>query len=69
MAYNNYKTIYIENTFAAGQVVGSLRSHLAGNGSGELTIKGMCDGYVVVEVATYNPAVMSYVKDMLAPFV
>lgn len=69
MAYNNYKTIYIENTFAAGLVVGSLRSHLAGNGSGELTVKGMCDGSIVVEVATYNSAVMSYVEDMLAAFV
>ena len=69
MAYNNYKTIYIENTFSAGLIVGSLRSHLAANDSGELTVKGMCDGSIVVEVATYNSAVMSYVEDMLAAYV
>jgi hypothetical protein len=69
MAYNNYKTIYIENSFTAGLVVGSLRSHLASSGSGELTVKGMNDGSIVVEVATYNTAVMSYVEDMLSAFV
>lgn len=69
MAYNNYKTLYIENTFSAGLVVGSLRSHLAANDSGELTVKGMSDGSIVIEVATYNSLVMSYVEDMLAAYV
>ena len=69
MAYNCYSTFYIEASFAAGLVVGSLRSHLARNNAGELQIRELEDGTVEVEVSTYNPAVMSFVKDKLADFV
>ena len=53
----------------AGVAVGSLRSHLAGQGSGEVNYKLVEDGYIEVEIATYNPAVMSYAKDRLAAYV
>lgn len=69
MAYNYYKTIIVEATFEAGLVLGGLRSHLAANGSGELNAKKFSDGYAEVEIATYNPLVMSYAEDKLAPFV
>lgn len=64
-----YKTIIVEATFESGLVLGSLRSHLAGNGSGELNAKKFSDGYAEVEVAVYNPLVMSYVEDKLAAYV
>ena len=65
-----FKTFIVESTFESGQMVGGLRSHLAANGSGWLnTKKSFLDGYVEVEVATYNPLVMSYDEDKLAAFV
>ena len=69
MHYNHYKTLYVENTFAAGVAVGSLRSHLAGQGAGELNIIKQADDCVEVEIATYNPLVMSYAEDKLAAYV
>ena len=69
MHYNLYKTIYVENTFAAGVAVGSLRSHLAGQGSGELNVLATCGDTVEVQIATYNSLVMSYAEDRLADFV
>ena len=69
MPYNYYKTIYIHNTFEAGVAVGSLRSHLAGQGSGEANYKLIEGGYVEVEIATYNSLIMSYAEDRLAAFV
>ena len=64
-----YKTIIVENTFKAGVAVGSLRSHLAGQGSGEVNIVDSNDNYVEVEIAVYNPLIMSYAEDRLADFV
>lgn len=64
-----YKTIIVEATFESGMVLGGLRSHLAANGSGELNAKKFSDGYAEVEVAVYNPRIMSYVEDKLAAFV
>ena len=69
MHYNYYKTVIVEKTFAAGVAVGSLRSHLAGQGSGEANIVKELDDAVEVEIATYNPMIMSYAEDQLAPFV
>lgn len=69
MPYNFYKTIYIQNTFEAGVAVGSLRSHLAGQGSGEANYKLAENGYIEVEIATYNPLIMSYAEDRLAAYV
>lgn len=64
-----YKTIIVENTFKAGVAVGSLRAFLAGQGAGELNIVDSNENYVEVEIAAYNPAVMSYAEDRLADFV
>lgn len=64
-----YKTIIVENTFKAGVAVGSLCSHLAGQGSGEVNIVDSNDNYVEVEIAVYNPLIMSYAEDRLADFV
>lgn len=69
MPYNCYKTIYVQNTFEAGVAVGSLRSHLAGQGSGEANYKLVEGGYIEVEIATYNPLIMSYAEDRLAAYV
>lgn len=69
MPYNYYKTVYIQNTFEAGVAVGSLRSHLAGQGSGEVSYKRMEGGYIEVEIATYNSQIMSYAEDRLAAYV
>lgn len=68
MAYNCYKTVYVEKTFAAGVAVGSLRAFLAHQGAGELTIREL-DDCMEVEIAVYNPAIMSYAQDRLADFV
>jgi hypothetical protein len=64
-----YKTVIVENTFRAGVAVGSLRSHLAGQGSGEVNIVDSNDNYVEVEIAVYNPLIMGYAEDRLADFV
>lgn len=69
MAYNYFRTLYIEDTFSAGLAVGSLRAHLAANNSGGLTVKRAAGGLIEVEIATYNPLVMSYAEDMLAAYV
>lgn len=69
MAYNCYSTFYIEASFAAGIAIGSLRCQLARNEAGELHAKKLENGIIEVEVSTYNPAVMSYIKDKLAAFV
>ena len=64
-----YKTLYIKNTFKAGVEVGSLRSHLAEAGAGELNIIADHGDVQEVEIMTYNPLIMSYAEDRLAPFV
>lgn len=69
MAYNHYRTIYIQASFSAGLAIGTLRSHLVSNGSGNLFVKTLEDGYVEVEICTYNSAVMAYAEDQLAAFV
>ena len=69
MAYNHYRTIYIQASFSAGLAIGTLRSHLVSNGSGGLTVGPVKDGYVEVEICTYNSAVMAYAEDQLAAFV
>lgn len=69
MPYNYYKTIYIHNSFEAGVAVGSLRSHLAHQGAGEANYKRTGDGYIEVEIATYNSQIMSYAEDRLAAYV
>lgn len=64
-----YKTIVIENTFKAGVAVGSLRSHFAGQGCGEINVVDSNENYVEVEVAVHNPLIMSYAEDCLAAYV
>ena len=69
MAYNYFRTIYIENTFSAGLAVGSLRSFLAGQNAGNVNV-GRAEGdHVEIEICTYNSMVMSYAEEKLAPFV
>lgn len=69
MAYNYFRTIYIENTFSAGLAVGSLRSFLAGQEAGNISV-GRAEGdRVEIEICTYSPHVMSYAESQLAPFV
>ena len=69
MAYNYYRTIYIQATFSAGLAIGALRSHLVSNGSGCITVGPVRDDYVEIEICTYNSAVMAYAEDQLAAFV
>ena len=69
MAYNYYRTIYIQNSFSAGLAIGTLRSHLVSNGAGCLTVGLTVGDYVEVEICTYNSAVMAYAEDQLAAFV
>lgn len=64
-----YRTVIIEDSFAAGLAVGSARAFLSGNGAGELSIKGIGEGCVYVEFSAYNPLVIGYIEDMLAEFV
>lgn len=64
-----YKTLYIQNTFKAGVEVGSLRARLAREGAGELNVIADHGDTQEVEIMTYNPLIMSYVEDQLAPFV
>ena len=64
-----FKTLYIQNTFNAGVEVGSLRAHLAREGAGELNIIADHGNTQEVEIMTYNPLIMSYAEDRLAPFV
>ena len=64
-----YKTIIVENTFKAGVAVGSLRSHFASQGCGEVNIVDSNENYVKVEIAVYNSLAMSYAEDKLADFV
>lgn len=64
-----YKTIYVERTFEAGVVVGSLRAFLAHAGAGELNVSGDLSDKMEVEVAVHNPLTMSYVEDKLAAYV
>ena len=69
MAYNYYRTIYVQATFSAGLAIGALRSHLVSNSSGCITVGLATDGYVEIEICTYNSAVMAYAEDQLAAFV
>ena len=69
MAYNHYRTIYIQESFSAGLAIGALRSHLVSNGAGCLTVGLAVDGYVEIEVCTYSHLVMSWAEDQLAAFV
>lgn len=64
-----YKTIIIEDSFAAGLAVGSARAFLSANGAGDISIRGIGEGCVYVEISAYNPLVMGYIEDMLAEFV
>lgn len=64
-----YKTIIVENTFKAGVAVGSLRSHFASQGYGEVNIVDSNENCVKVEIAAYSPLIMSYAEDRLADFV
>ena len=64
-----YKTVIIENTFKAGVAVGSLSSHFAGNGCGEVHIVDSNENYVKVEIAAYSPLIMTYAEARLADFV
>lgn len=64
-----YKTIIIEDSFAAGLAVGRVRAFLSANGAGNISIRGLGEGCVYVEFSAYNPLVMSYIEDQLAEFV
>lgn len=69
MPYNYYKTVYVEKSFAAGVAVGSLRAQLAGQHAGAVNIITNHDDKIEVEIATYNPLIMSYAEDRLAAYV
>lgn len=69
MPYNYYKTVYVKKSFAAGVAVGSLRAQLAGQHAGAVNIITNHDDKIEVEIATYNPLIMSYAEDTLAAFV
>lgn len=64
-----YKTIELDKSFECGVAIGSLRSHLASNGAGELNIIQVQQATITIEISTHNPLVMSYVEDRLADFV
>lgn len=64
-----YKTIIIENTFKAGVAVGSLRSHFASQGCGEVNIVDSDENYVAIEIVACGPLIMSYAERKLADFV
>ena len=64
-----YKTIELDKSFECGVALGSIRTHLAGQGSGELNIIQVQRATVTVEISVYNPLVMSYIEDRLADFV
>ena len=64
-----YKTVIVENTFKAGVAVGSLRSHFAGQGCGEVNVVDSNESYVKVEISAHNPLTMSYAEDRLAAYV
>ena len=59
------KIIIIEKSFTSGCVVGWLRGHLSGNGSGHLAVLKESENYVKLEIMTYSPLVMSWVEDRL----
>lgn len=63
-----YKTFVIKGTFEAGVVVGSVRSFLARSEAGELTVLDKGLSVALVEVQVYNPLVMDYVAENLAPY-
>lgn len=64
-----YKTLYIENTFTAGKALGSLSSLLSSQLAGTIEVKSIEGDKVEVEVMCYNPLVMSFIEDHLAPYV
>lgn len=64
-----HKTITVENTFAAGVAVGSLRNFLANLSVGELNIAKEADGYIEIEIQAPNPLIMSWAEKQLAAFV
>ena len=64
-----YKVITVENSFAAGVAVGSLRNFLAHSSGGELNIGKEADGYIEVEIHALNPLIMSWAEKQLAAFV
>lgn len=64
-----YKTITVENTFAAGVAVGSLRNFLAHASAGELNIGEEAGGYIEIEIHALNPLIMSWAEKQLAAFV
>ena len=63
-----YKTFVIKGTFEAGVAVGSMRNFLARSEAGELTILDKGLSVALVEVLVYNPLVMDYVAENLAPY-
>lgn len=63
-----YKDFVIKGTFEAGVAVGSIRSFLARSGAGELTFLDKELSVALVEVQVYNPLVMDYVAENLAPY-
>ena len=64
-----FKTIYVDRTFEAGVVVGSLTAFLSHAEAGELIVSGDLSDKMEVEIRVFNPLVMSYVEDKLAAFV
>ena len=64
-----YKTFFVDKTFEAGVEIGSLRAHLAGQGSGELVIEKDYGDCVEVRIGVYNPLVMTYAQERIANFV
>lgn len=64
-----YKVITVENTFAAGVAVGSLRNFLAHSSAGELNIVKETGDSIEVEIHVLNPLIMSWAEKQLAAFV
>jgi hypothetical protein len=64
-----YKTIYVDRTFEAGVVVGSLRAFLAHAAAGELIVSGDLSDKMEVEIRVFNPRILAYAEDKLAAYV
>lgn len=66
---NGYRDFEVDRSFAAGMAVQRIISHLQNNGAGDVIWPVIKGDRVVFSVYTYNPLVMCWIEDELAPFV